>query len=141
MFNHQLKRNFLFQSFSDQLCCMVTEVLVMFQTSKNLGKLFLFSFLIFLLIFGLCRLAGGILIPGPEMEPMPSAVEVRILNQWTTRAAPRLALQWSSVVQWTFRVVCSHPFLVSLTCSSDDQSSQIVNPIHIIMRASLVAKW
>ena len=31
---------------------------------------------------------GGILVPRPGMEPVPSALGVRTLNHWTTREIP-----------------------------------------------------
>ena len=38
-------------------------------------------------ILGLCptNTACGILVPGPEREPVPPAVEAQGLNHWTTR--------------------------------------------------------
>ena len=30
----------------------------------------------------------GILVPGPEIEPMPPIVEAWSLNHWTTREVP-----------------------------------------------------
>ena len=43
------------------------------------SKLFCFYFL--------AVAACGILVPRPEIEPVPPAMEARILNHWTTREA------------------------------------------------------
>ena len=36
-------------------------------------------------MFGPCRVAYGILVPSPGIEPSPSALEAWSLNQWTAR--------------------------------------------------------
>ena len=42
-----------------------------------------------LLFFWLCRLACGILVPQPGIEPVPPAVEAQSRNHWTAREVPR----------------------------------------------------
>ena len=42
----------------------------------------------FLLFIWPCHVACGILVPGPEIEPMPPAGEGQSLNHWTTRGVP-----------------------------------------------------
>ena len=42
--------------------------------------------IIIILFFG--RVARGILVPQPGIEPVPPAVEVQSLNHWTTREVP-----------------------------------------------------
>ena len=42
--------------------------------------------------FCLCRVACGILVPQPGIEPTPHAVEVWSLNHWTTREAPDISV-------------------------------------------------
>ena len=37
--------------------------------------------------------AGGILVPRPWIEPVPSAVEVLSLNHWTVREVPPSSLK------------------------------------------------
>ena len=39
----------------------------------------------FFLIFWLCHMACGILVPPPGIEPAPPALETRSLNHWTAR--------------------------------------------------------
>lgn len=39
--------------------------------------------------FWLYSVVCGILVPLPGIKPMPSAVEVWILNHWTSREVPR----------------------------------------------------
>ena len=41
--------------------------------------------------FFLCHPACGILVPQPEIEPVPLAVEAWSLNHWTTREVPESA--------------------------------------------------
>ena len=48
------------------------------------GSVFLFVFL----IVWPCRMACGILVPRPGIEPMPPALEAWSLNHWTTREVP-----------------------------------------------------
>ena len=55
---------------------------------------YLFTFFCFLLLFKFFLLhcvARRILLPQPEMEPAPPAVEAQILNHWTARAAAAAA--------------------------------------------------
>ena len=47
----------------------------------------LFFFILFY-FFRPCCVARGILVPQPEMEPVPPAVGARSLNYWTTREVP-----------------------------------------------------
>ena len=63
--------------------------------------------------FRLCSMAYGILVPQPGIEPMPPALEVRSLNQWTTRKPPGGSWVAWSVVQRH----CSHA-LCTLLCST-----------------------
>ena len=41
--------------------------------------------------FFFCHPACGILVPQPEIEPVPPAVEAWSLNHWTTREVPASA--------------------------------------------------
>ena len=43
---------------------------------------------IFFLTFWSFPMACGILVPQPEIEPIPPALEVQSLNHWTTREVP-----------------------------------------------------
>ena len=44
----------------------------------------------YFILFYWPRLAAcGILVPQPGIEPVPPAVEARILNHWTTREVPK----------------------------------------------------
>ena len=45
--------------------------------------------LLLLLFFWLCRVACGILVPRPGIEPRPMAVKALSPNRWTTREFPR----------------------------------------------------
>ena len=59
-----------------------------------LRKLTIFLFFsFFCLTFWPYRTACGILVPQPEIEPAPPAVEARSLNHWTTREVPAIFLQ------------------------------------------------
>ena len=45
--------------------------------------------------FRSCRMACGILVPQPGLEPGPSAVTIWSPNHWTARELPEeLVLQW-----------------------------------------------
>ena len=44
----------------------------------------------FFFFFLLCHIACRLLVPRPGIKPMPSAVEVRSLNHWTTREVPHV---------------------------------------------------
>ena len=44
----------------------------------------------FFFFFLLCHTACRLLVPQPGIKPMPSAVEVRSLNHWTTREVPHV---------------------------------------------------
>ena len=44
------------------------------------------------LFFWLYHTACGVLVPQPEMEPAPPAVDVWSLNQWVTRKIPGIKL-------------------------------------------------
>ena len=48
----------------------------------------LFFFLFFFFFIWLHRVACGILVPRPGIEPVPPAVEERSVNHWTPREAP-----------------------------------------------------
>ena len=70
----------------------------------SMGYLFAFlkvSFYLFLFIyfylFRPCHVACRILVPLPGIEPMPPAVEARILNHWTTREVLKGVL-WSTTL-------------------------------------------
>ena len=39
----------------------------------------------FSFFFWLCRVARGILVPRPGIEPTPPAMQVQSLNHWTSR--------------------------------------------------------
>ena len=48
------------------------------------SMLLIFSFV----LFWLCHKAYGILVPWPEIEPTPPALEAQSLNHWTAREVP-----------------------------------------------------
>ena len=60
-------------------------------SASNLEEVILLpprTFISFFLFFWLCCLACGILVPGPGIEPAPSAVKAQSPNHWTTREFP-----------------------------------------------------
>ena len=57
-----------------QVLCPGSPILIS-NFKKNIGLLF----------FCLCPRACGSLVPGPQIEPSPPAVEVWSLNHWITR--------------------------------------------------------
>ena len=62
---------------------------VLFWGSR-LRPLFIYLLFIFPVFFCLCCMACEILVPQPEIEPMPPALEAQSLNHWTTRGVPAL---------------------------------------------------
>ena len=44
--------------------------------------------LLFFFLFFLAEAHGGILVPQPEIEPVPSTLEAQSLNQWTLGEDP-----------------------------------------------------
>ena len=58
---------------------------------KKLAKPFLewmFFACYYRMIFFFGRMSFGFLVPGPGIEPIPSAVKVQSLNYWITREFP-----------------------------------------------------
>ena len=54
---------------------------------------FIHSFIyLFVCLFMLCRVACGILVPRPGIEPRATAVKARSPNHWTAREVPGCVL-------------------------------------------------
>ena len=93
-----------------------------------MSRMFSFYFLFFFFfLFWLCHVACGILVPWPETEPVPPAVEVHSLNHWTAREFPLLfssssfsvsGLMFKSLIHFEFIFLIWHEIGVQLHSSA-----------------------
>ena len=61
-------------------------------------KLYLINFkCLCIYLFWLPRVACGILVPRPGIEPVPPAMEVQSLNHWTAREVPLINFKRISI--------------------------------------------
>ena len=72
--------------FSATLCCKGTTVALLCSGFSLRSQIK--HNCTFLLFIWPCHVACGILVPGPEIEPMPPAGEGQSLNHWATREVP-----------------------------------------------------
>ena len=72
--------------FSATVCCKGTAVALLCSSFSLRSQIQ--HNRTFLLFIWPCHVACGILVPGPEIEPMPPAGEGQSLNHWTTRGVP-----------------------------------------------------
>ena len=68
------------------LCCVMWGLLLQLRFSNCLEGS----------VVGVCRLscsmAGGVLVPGPGIEPVSPCIARQILNHWTTKDVPSLCV-------------------------------------------------
>ena len=88
--------------FSQSVVCLFILLTVSFTEQKILilmkSSLSVLSFIDLAsnrFFFWLRRVACGILVPPPGLEPVPPAVEARNLNHWTLREVPRFLFNLS----------------------------------------------
>ena len=60
------------------------EVLTGLSSPELVGEIMITTFF----FFWLHRVACGILVPGPGIEPAPPALEAQSLHHWTAREVP-----------------------------------------------------
>ena len=111
---------------ADHLTFSNTVIQLLFQTIP----LFIdWLKLIFLFTFWPC----GILVPQPEMEPVPPALETQSLNHWVAREVPPSFLFWicpEPEKNWVSHSCAYRPFSYLLKQRKCRRNNYLVNPIN-----------
>ena len=76
------------ESPSFSLSSLVLHIWPALASSRKPSQFGLTTLLSLRFLFWLCRVAGEILVPQPEIEPVPSALGAQSLNPWATKEAP-----------------------------------------------------